>query len=99
VQYKLPACLLNLEALHQWMGLLHGLVTAPAEVPADTDQSEWPELPIWKAKKWACHILNKLFERYSTHSTPSLIPSLNNQRKTRTDIACLTACEDHNVDV
>uniref|UniRef100_A0A672IXS5 Importin N-terminal domain-containing protein n=1 Tax=Salarias fasciatus TaxID=181472 RepID=A0A672IXS5_SALFA len=30
------------------------------------DEDEWPELPWWKCKKWALHILARLFERYGS---------------------------------
>uniref|UniRef100_A0A8C5C6K6 Importin 7 n=1 Tax=Gadus morhua TaxID=8049 RepID=A0A8C5C6K6_GADMO len=39
------------------------------DVPPETmqaDEEERPELPWWKCKKWALHILARLFERYGS---------------------------------
>lgn len=33
------------------------------------DEDERPEQPWWKCKKWALHILARLFERYGTNIT------------------------------
>ena len=34
----------------------------PKEI-AEKDEEEWPELPWWKVKKWALHILTRIFDR------------------------------------
>lgn len=40
----------------------------PPQETLQVDEDERPELPWWKCKKWALHILARLFERYKTPS-------------------------------
>uniref|UniRef100_A0A7N6B0H1 Importin N-terminal domain-containing protein n=1 Tax=Anabas testudineus TaxID=64144 RepID=A0A7N6B0H1_ANATE len=66
-QYNLPLELLNRQNLTEWMEILKTVVDR--DVPPDTmqiDEDERPELPWWKCKKWALHILARLFERYGS---------------------------------
>jgi hypothetical protein len=48
---------------NQWLHILHGIMMISVEPQPDDDRDEWPERPVWKAKKWACQILFKIFDR------------------------------------
>uniref|UniRef100_A0A4W4GK48 Importin N-terminal domain-containing protein n=1 Tax=Electrophorus electricus TaxID=8005 RepID=A0A4W4GK48_ELEEL len=66
-QYNLPLELINKQNLTEWMEILKTVVDR--DVPPETlqvDEDERPELPWWKCKKWALHILARLFERYGS---------------------------------
>ncbi|XP_072278431.1 importin-7 isoform X1 [Pyxicephalus adspersus] len=67
VQYTLPLELINQPSLAEWIEILKTVVDR--DVPAETlqvDEDDRPELPWWKCKKWALHILARLFERYGS---------------------------------
>ncbi|MBN3273221.1 IPO7 protein, partial [Polyodon spathula] len=67
VQYNLPMELINQQSLTEWMEILKTVVDR--DVPAETlqvDEDDRPELPWWKCKKWALHILARIFERYGS---------------------------------
>ncbi|NWW88922.1 IPO7 protein, partial [Rhynochetos jubatus] len=67
VQYTLPLELINQQNLNEWIEILKTVVDR--DVPAETlqvDEDDRPELPWWKCKKWALHILARLFERYGS---------------------------------
>jgi len=56
------------ESLVPWGRLLFQVLNLripAAAVPADEEERERSEW--WKAKKWACGILGRLFHRYSIH--------------------------------
>uniref|UniRef100_A0A671QFL7 Importin N-terminal domain-containing protein n=1 Tax=Sinocyclocheilus anshuiensis TaxID=1608454 RepID=A0A671QFL7_9TELE len=66
-QYNLPLELINRQILTEWMEILKTVVDR--DVPPEAlqvDEDERPELPWWKCKKWALHILARLFERYGS---------------------------------
>ncbi|XP_019742203.1 importin-7 [Hippocampus comes] len=66
-QYNLPLELINRQNLTEWMEILKTVVDR--DVPPETlqvEEEERPELPWWKCKKWALHILARLFERYGS---------------------------------
>jgi len=63
-QYNLPVGLLR-NQIDKWMLVLNSVLEA--EVPKEIDDLETEEkleAPHWKAKKWALHIITRLFERY-----------------------------------
>ena len=64
-QYHLPTDLLGTEQFTQWMEVIRQIVdrTVP-EQTLQVDEEERPDLPWWKAKKWALHILARIFERF-----------------------------------
>ncbi|KAM7163551.1 importin-7 [Macrochelys suwanniensis] len=67
VQYTLPLELINQQNLTEWIEILKTVVDR--DIPAETlqvDEDDRPELPWWKCKKWALHILARLFERYGS---------------------------------
>nr|XP_033806562.1 importin-8 isoform X3 [Geotrypetes seraphini] len=67
VQYALPLQLVNNQTMTQWMDIFRTVIDR--EVPADTlqvDEDDRPELVWWKCKKWALHIVTRLFERYGS---------------------------------
>ncbi|XP_073693808.1 importin-8 [Garra rufa] len=67
VQYSLPLQLINNTVMTHWMEILRTVVDR--DVPAETleaDEDDRPELIWWKCKKWALHILTRMFERYGS---------------------------------
>ncbi|XP_042213506.1 importin-7-like isoform X2 [Homarus americanus] len=69
-QYHLPLELLSREQFTEWMEVIRQVADRP--VPDQTlqvDEEERPDLPWWKIKKWALHILARIFERYGCPST------------------------------
>nr|XP_061796203.1 importin-7-like [Nerophis lumbriciformis] len=67
-QYNLPLELINKQILTEWMEILKTVVDrdVPNETMQVDDDEDPPELPWWKCKKWALHILARLFERYGS---------------------------------
>ncbi|KAF7268557.1 importin-7 msk [Rhynchophorus ferrugineus] len=66
-QYILPLDLISKEAFAQWMEICRQVVERPVPPAAlQPDEDERPELPWWKCKKWALHILYRMFERYGS---------------------------------
>ncbi|XP_024936416.1 importin-7 isoform X2 [Cephus cinctus] len=68
-QYSLPLDLISKEVFSQWMDVVRQVADRP--VPLETnnpelDDDERAELPWWKCKKWALHILHRMFERYGS---------------------------------
>lgn len=68
-QYTLPLDLISKEVFSQWMDVVRQVADRP--VPVETndpnlDDEERSELPWWKCKKWALHILQRMFERYGS---------------------------------
>jgi len=66
-QNYLPVNILTREIFTQWMEAIRQIVerAIPAEADA-VDEEERCELACWKLKKWAVHILSRLFERYGS---------------------------------
>ncbi|XP_024215607.1 importin-7 isoform X1 [Halyomorpha halys] len=67
IQFALPLELITRDVFSQWMELLRQISDRP--VPAHTnqvDEDERADLPWWKCKKWALHILHRIFERYGS---------------------------------
>lgn len=66
-QYTLPLDLITREAFAQWMEICRQVAERPVPPQALTpDEDERPDLPWWKCKKWALHILHRMFERYGS---------------------------------
>ncbi|XP_030762778.1 importin-7 isoform X1 [Sitophilus oryzae] len=66
-QYILPMDLITKEAFAQWMEVCRQVVERPVPPAAlQPDEDERPDLPWWKCKKWALHILYRMFERYGS---------------------------------
>ncbi|XP_050295459.1 importin-7 [Anthonomus grandis grandis] len=66
-QYILPLDLISKETFAQWMEVCRQVIeraVPPAALQPDED--ERPDLPWWKCKKWALHILYRMFERYGS---------------------------------
>ncbi|KAM4784401.1 importin-8 isoform 1-T1 [Cyanocitta cristata] len=67
VQYALPLQLVNNQTMTQWMEIFRTIIDR--NVPLETlqiDEDDRPELVWWKCKKWALHIVARLFERYGS---------------------------------
>jgi len=66
-QYSLPLTLLTKPIFTQWMELIRAIADRPVpEQTLSVDEEERPELPWWKCRKWAMHILVRVFERYGS---------------------------------
>ncbi|XP_076472209.1 importin-7-like [Babylonia areolata] len=66
-QNYLPQEVMSKEVFTQWMEILRQVVER--DVPPETNQieeEERAELAWWKVKKWAVHILARVFERYGS---------------------------------
>ncbi|XP_069759234.1 importin-8 isoform X2 [Narcine bancroftii] len=67
VQYALPLQLVNKQTMTQWMEIFRTIIDR--DVPPETlqvDEDDRPELVWWKCKKWALHLVTRLFERYGS---------------------------------
>ncbi len=64
-QYVLPLELLSNEFFRQWMEVCNTAILAeiPPGAMDNVDSDERPELIWWKEKKWALHIVSRIFER------------------------------------
>ncbi|XP_028613425.1 importin-8 isoform X2 [Grammomys surdaster] len=67
VQYALPLQLVNHQTMTTWMEIFRTIIdrTVPPEI-LQIDEDDRPELVWWKCKKWALHIVARLFERYGS---------------------------------
>ncbi|XP_044732158.1 importin-7 isoform X2 [Chrysoperla carnea] len=66
-QYTLPLDLINKETFSQWMEIARCIADRPVpEACNQVDEDELPHLPWWKCKKWALHILYRMYERYGS---------------------------------
>lgn len=66
-QYTLPLDFITKEVFASWMDICTQV--AGRAVPPDAvkpDEDERADLPWWKCKKWALHILYRMFERYGS---------------------------------
>ncbi|KAM7292825.1 importin-7 [Ixodes scapularis] len=67
VQYHYPLGLISRDACTQWMELFRLVLDRPVpDVANQVDEDERPDLPWWKCKKWAFHIITRMFERYGS---------------------------------
>lgn len=68
-QYTLPLDLISKEVFSQWMDIMRQVADRPVPPEANNpalDDDERVELTWWKCKKWALHILHRMFERYGS---------------------------------
>ncbi|XP_005364681.1 importin-8 isoform X2 [Microtus ochrogaster] len=67
VQYALPLQLVTHQTMTTWMEIFRTIIdrTVPPET-LQIDEDDRPELVWWKCKKWALHIVARLFERYGS---------------------------------
>lgn len=65
-QLNLPLELITREAFAQWMEVCRQVIDRPAPDYSHVDIDDRPDLPCWKVKKWATHILVRMFERYGS---------------------------------
>lgn len=69
IKFNIPLKVITREVFSQWMEIITGIIDRP--VPSETndiDEEERAHLPWWKCKKWAMHILERLFDRYGNTS-------------------------------
>lgn len=65
-QYCLPLDLITKEVFTQWMTICCRVIESPVPDAPQQDEDERLEMPLWKAKKWAMHILCRTFDRYGS---------------------------------
>ncbi|XP_013147479.1 PREDICTED: importin-7 isoform X1 [Papilio polytes] len=67
IKYLLPLDLITKEVFTKWMEVFRAIMERPVpEHTLQVDEEERLELPWWKCKKWAVHILYRIFERYGS---------------------------------
>ncbi|CAJ0955968.1 unnamed protein product, partial [Mesorhabditis belari] len=66
IQFSLNMDMLPVEVLDQWLEAIKEIVVRPVPAEAATvdDKDEAAQMIWWKAKKWACKILERVFDRY-----------------------------------
>lgn len=66
-QYALPLDIITKDVFAQWMEICRQALERPTN-PSRLDENpdENMELPEWKVKKWAAHIVARMFERYGS---------------------------------
>lgn len=62
-QFSLPLDLITKEMFSQWMEICRQIAERPVPDCSYLDDDEKPEFPWWKTKKWALHIMVRMFER------------------------------------
>uniref|UniRef100_A0A1A9VN34 Importin N-terminal domain-containing protein n=1 Tax=Glossina austeni TaxID=7395 RepID=A0A1A9VN34_GLOAU len=65
-QYSLPLDLITKEMFSQWMEICRQVADRTLPDCSHLDDDEKPEFPWWKTKKWALHIMLRMFERYGS---------------------------------
>ncbi|XP_036342892.1 importin-7-like, partial [Rhagoletis pomonella] len=65
-QYTLPLDLITKETFSLWMEICRQIAERPIPDCSHIDDEEKPEFPWWKVKKWALHIIVRMFERYGS---------------------------------
>lgn len=66
-QYALPLDVITKEMFSQWMEICVQILDRPTNAQKlDENSEENMELPEWKVKKWATHIMARMFERYGS---------------------------------
>ena len=67
-QYALPLDVITKEMFSQWMEICVQVLDRPTNAAKLVEESseENMELPEWKVKKWATHIMARMFERYGS---------------------------------
>ncbi|KAL7049000.1 hypothetical protein ACKWTF_003564 [Chironomus riparius] len=66
-QYALPLDVITREMFAQWMEVCRQILDRPTNAQRlDENPDDNLELPEWKVKKWAAHIVARMFERYGS---------------------------------
>ncbi|XP_013114275.1 importin-7 [Stomoxys calcitrans] len=65
-QFSLPLDLITKETFSQWMEICRQIAERPVPDCSHLDDDEKPEFAWWKTKKWALHIMVRMFERYGS---------------------------------
>lgn len=58
--------LITQEIFSHWMEICRQVVDRPVPDSSHVSEEDRPDLPWWKVKKWALHILARMFERYGS---------------------------------
>jgi importin-7 len=66
-QYALPLDVITKDMFSQWMEICVQVLDRPTNAAKlDGNSEENMELPEWKVKKWATHLMARMFERYGS---------------------------------
>ncbi|XP_058126531.1 importin-7 [Anopheles ziemanni] len=65
-QYWLPLEVISKDVFASWMEICRQILERPAPDSSHIEEEERPQLPWWKTKKWASHIILRMFERYGS---------------------------------
>uniref|UniRef100_A0A182IM19 Uncharacterized protein n=1 Tax=Anopheles atroparvus TaxID=41427 RepID=A0A182IM19_ANOAO len=65
-QYSLPLEVISKDDFASWMEICRQILERPAPDSSHIEEEERPQLPWWKTKKWASHIILRMFERYGS---------------------------------
>ncbi|XP_017479021.1 PREDICTED: importin-7 [Rhagoletis zephyria] len=76
-QYTLPLDLITKETFSLWMEICRQIAERPIPDCSHIDDEEKPEFPWWKVKKWALHIIVRMFERYAIRSCFKMFNSVS----------------------
>ncbi|XP_045465095.1 importin-7 [Harmonia axyridis] len=67
VQFILPLDIITKETFTQWMEICRQVIERPVPPQAfEPEEDDRPDLPWWKCKKWALHIIYRMFERFGS---------------------------------
>lgn len=71
--YFMPVKLVTKEVLLKWMEIIKHIIEQPIppHIDINVDIDDRPEEPCWKCKKWALHIVARVFDRFGSPSTVS----------------------------
>lgn len=70
IQYNLPLALITKEVLLKWMEIIKHIIECPIPPKSEqVDVDDRPQEPVWKCKKWALHIVARIFDRFGSPST------------------------------
>lgn len=62
-QFSLPLELITKDIFSQWMEICRQIAERPVPDCSHLEEDEKPEFAWWKTKKWALHIMVRMFER------------------------------------
>ncbi|XP_049297694.1 importin-7 [Anopheles funestus] len=65
-QYSLPLEVITKDVFSCWMEICRQILERPAPDASHIEEEERPQHPAWKTKKWASHIILRMFERYGS---------------------------------
>lgn len=69
--YFMPVKLITKDVLLKWMEIIKHIIEQPIppHIDLNVDIDDRPQEPCWKCKKWALHIVARVFDRFGSPST------------------------------